>query len=96
MNEINCPICGKPSQIKRIAKAFGLGKDLLVIEDIPLIICRHCHEQYITAQTLHEIEHLRERQTHQTRMIRVENFSTESMPLSECHSSVSRNPSSLE
>jgi hypothetical protein len=39
-----------------------------------MIVCRTCHEQYIAAATLREIEQLRERQQHQARMIDVERF----------------------
>ncbi len=74
MNETKCPVCGELAQIKRVVKAFGQGNDLLVIEDIPLIVCRSCHEQYVTAEALHEIEQLRERQQHRARLIHVEKF----------------------
>jgi YgiT-type zinc finger domain-containing protein len=74
MNETLCPVCGGPAQIKRVTKALGRGDDLLVIEDIPLIVCRNYHEQYIAAETLREIEQLRERQQHHARMIQVERF----------------------
>ena len=74
MNETRCPACGEPAEIKRITKAFGHGNGLLVIEDIPMIVCRTCHEQYIAAETLHKIEKLRERRQHQARMIDVERF----------------------
>lgn len=72
MNETLCPVCGKSAKIKRVAKAFGQGRDLLVIEDIPLIVCRTCHEQYVTAQTLEEIERLREQRHHDSREVQVE------------------------
>lgn len=74
MNETICPVCGGPAQIKPVTKAFGRGDNLLVIEDIPLVVCKNCHEQYIAAETLHEIEQLRERRQHQVRMIHVERF----------------------
>ena len=74
MNEITCPVCGERAETKRISKAFGHGNSLLVIEDIPMIVCRTCHEQYIASETLHEIEKLLERQQHQARMIDVERF----------------------
>ena len=74
MNETSCPVCGEPAEIKLVAKAFGRGDDLLVIEDIPMIVCRTCHEQYIASETLREIENLRERRQHQARMIDVERF----------------------
>lgn len=72
MTETLCPVCGAAATVKRVSKAFGRGSDLLVIEDIPIITCRACHEQYITAQTLEEIERLRERRHHESRVIPVE------------------------
>jgi YgiT-type zinc finger domain-containing protein len=74
MNEIKCPVCGKAAQIKRISKAFDRGEALLVIEDIPFIACRHCHEQYITAQTLQKIDALRGQRQHKMRNVYVERF----------------------
>lgn len=73
MNDTSCPVCGEPAQIKRVAKAFGRGDSLLVIEDIPVMVCRSCHEQYIAAEILQDIEQLRER-PHQARMVQVERF----------------------
>ena len=75
MSETSCPVCGAAAKVKRVAKAFGRGSDLLVIEDIPVIVCRACHEQYITAQTLEEIERLRERRHSESRVIPVEHCS---------------------
>jgi len=74
MNEIKCPVCGELAQIKRVPKAFGRGEELLVIEDVPFIACRHCHEQYVTAQTLHEIDALREQRQHVKKKVNVERF----------------------
>lgn len=74
MSEGICPVCGVAATIKRVTKAFGQGKDLLVIEGIPVIVCRACHEQYITAQTLGEIERLREQGHHETRVVPVERY----------------------
>ncbi|MDM8547739.1 YgiT-type zinc finger protein [Candidatus Venteria ishoeyi] len=74
MKDTICPVCGEAAKIKPIAKAFGRGEMLLVVEDIPLIVCRHCHEQYITAETLHEIERLQQNKMHQKRLIQVEDF----------------------
>ena len=74
MNETIFPVCGGPAQIKPVAKAFGRGDNLLVIENIPLVVCKNCHAQYIAAEALHEIEQLRERGQHQVRVIHVERF----------------------
>ena len=38
---------------------YGSGKDLLVIEGIPLISCPSCGESYFTAETLHEVERIK-------------------------------------
>ena len=35
------------------------AKDLLVIENVPVVSCPHCGESYLTADTLHEIERLK-------------------------------------
>ncbi|MCP4548045.1 MAG: YgiT-type zinc finger protein [bacterium] len=55
-----CDICGKDgARIRRVAETFGKGDDLLVIEDVPLVVCPQCGEGYFTADTLHEIERIR-------------------------------------
>lgn len=55
-----CDICGKKgARIHKVTETCGKGKDLLVIENIPLVICPHCGESYFTAETLHEIERIR-------------------------------------
>jgi YgiT-type zinc finger domain-containing protein len=55
-----CDICGQPgARIRRVTETYGQGKELLVIENIPLVICPHCGESYLTADTLHEIERIK-------------------------------------
>lgn len=55
-----CDFCGKPdARIRRITRSYGKGKNLFVIENIPVITCPHCGESYMTADTLHEIERLK-------------------------------------
>ncbi|MBT9149258.1 MAG: type II toxin-antitoxin system MqsA family antitoxin [Dehalococcoidia bacterium] len=55
-----CDICGQEgARIRRVARTYGKGKDLLVIESIPVVSCSHCKESYLTAETLHEIERLK-------------------------------------
>lgn len=55
-----CDICGKGgARIRRIAEPFGKGKDLLLVENVPLVTCPNCGESYFTADTLHEIERIR-------------------------------------
>lgn len=55
-----CDICGKKgARICKINETFGKGKNLLVIEDIPMVSCSGCGERYFTAETLHEIERIK-------------------------------------
>lgn len=55
-----CEICGKEgAHIRRVARTYGKGANLLVIENIPVVSCPHCGESYLTAETLHEIERIK-------------------------------------
>ena len=55
-----CDICGqKGARIRKVARTYGKGKNLLVIEGIPVVSCPHCGESYMAAETLHEIERLK-------------------------------------
>ena len=58
--KIICDICGKEGAIIRhVTRSYGKGKNLLIIEKIPIVICPHCGENYLTAATLHEIERIK-------------------------------------
>ena len=55
-----CDVCGKPgARIRKVARTYGKGKDILVIENVPVITCPHCGESYLEAETLHEIERIK-------------------------------------
>jgi YgiT-type zinc finger domain-containing protein len=56
-----CDICGKDgATIRRVTETYGRGKKLLVIENIPMVKCPHCRESYFNAETLHEIERIKQ------------------------------------
>jgi len=58
-----CDICGqKDARVRHVIRSYGKDKNLLVIENIPVISCSHCGESYLTAETLHEIERIRNHQ----------------------------------
>ena len=60
MNELVCDICGKEgARIRRVTRSYGKGKDLLVIENVPVVSCPHCGESYLTAETLQELERIK-------------------------------------
>ena len=55
-----CDVCGKKgARIRRMARSYGHGKNLLVIENVPVVSCPQCGESYLTAETLHEIERIK-------------------------------------
>jgi len=55
-----CDICGKKGvRVRRVARSYGKGENLLVIENVPVVSCPHCGESYLTAETLHEIERIK-------------------------------------
>ncbi len=55
-----CDICGQEgARIRRVTETYGKGKDLLLIEQVPMISCPNCGESYFTADTLHEVERIR-------------------------------------
>lgn len=55
-----CDICGKErAQVRRITETYGKGRNLLVIENVPMVSCLSCGESYFTAETLHEIERIK-------------------------------------
>ena len=57
-----CDLCGQPgARVHRVSRSYGTGKNLLVVEGIPAVTCPHCHESYLTAETLHEIERIKRR-----------------------------------
>lgn len=58
--QLVCDICGQAeAKIQRVSRTYGKGKELFVIEGIPVVRCAQCGESYLTAETLHEIERLK-------------------------------------
>ena len=58
--KIICDICGhEGAEIRRVARSYGKGERLLVIENVPVVSCPHCGESYMTADTMHEIERIK-------------------------------------
>lgn len=60
LKSIECDICGQEgARVRRVTEVFGKGKDMLIIENIPMIRCPNCGESYFTADTLHEVERIK-------------------------------------
>jgi YgiT-type zinc finger domain-containing protein len=59
--QLMCDVCGRPgARLRRVSRSYGKGADLLVIENVPVISCPHCGESYLTAETLHEIDRIKQ------------------------------------
>jgi YgiT-type zinc finger domain-containing protein len=57
---MKCELCGiQAAAIKKTTKSFGRGDNLVVIENIPIVHCSSCHESYLTADTVREIDRIR-------------------------------------
>jgi YgiT-type zinc finger domain-containing protein len=55
-----CDICGRPgARSRRVARSYGAGRHLLIIENVPVVSCPHCGEGYLTAETLQSIERIK-------------------------------------
>jgi YgiT-type zinc finger domain-containing protein len=55
-----CGLCGESgAEIRCLTRSYGKGASLLVIEDVPVTVCPHCGESYLTAETLYEIERIK-------------------------------------
>jgi len=65
-NENICNLCGKKgARAKKISQSYGRGAGEYLVRNIPMISCPHCCESYLTAETLHELEHIK---THHRRL----------------------------
>ncbi len=60
-----CDVCGfSRALIRHTARTYGKGKNLLVIEDVPVVSCPNCGTNYLTASTLKVIDRIkRDRKT---------------------------------
>jgi len=57
---IVCDVCSKVgARVRCVSETHGKGKNLLVIENIPMVSCPHCGESYFSAETLHDVERLK-------------------------------------
>ncbi|MDZ7957365.1 MAG: type II toxin-antitoxin system MqsA family antitoxin [Aulosira sp. DedQUE10] len=67
----------------KVSRTYGKGKDLLVIENIPVISCPECGDSYLTAETLHEIEKIKSNRKSLAvaHFVEVANFGEENPPL---------------
>jgi YgiT-type zinc finger domain-containing protein len=52
------------ARTRYVPRTYGKGKELIVIENVPVVSCPNCDASYLTSQTLKEIDRIkRERKT---------------------------------
>lgn len=62
---ITCDLCGKKAaRVRRVTRTLGRGKDMFLVEHVPVVSCSACGETYLTAETLRELEHIRLHRAH--------------------------------
>ena len=55
-----CLSCGKiGTKARHVTRSYGKSADLLIIVNVPVVVCPDCGESYLTAETLHEIERIK-------------------------------------
>ena len=55
-----CAVCGTPGVRRRqVTRSYGRGSTLLIVENVPVVVCPHCGESYFTADTLHALERIK-------------------------------------
>jgi YgiT-type zinc finger domain-containing protein len=60
VSEMICDVYAKRgASVRSVARSYGTGENILVIDNIPVIVCPHCGESYLSADTLHEIERIK-------------------------------------
>lgn len=60
-----CDVCGLPGIRQRhITRSYGKGKDLIIIENVPVMMCPHCGEDYLMPETIDEIERIKLHRRH--------------------------------
>lgn len=60
-SDVPCDICGRPgARLRHVSRSYGKGRSLLVVENVPVTSCPHCGESYLSAETAHELDRIRE------------------------------------
>jgi YgiT-type zinc finger domain-containing protein len=63
--------------VRLLTRSYGHGTRLLVVENVPVVVCPHCGESYLTADTLHQLEEIKRhrRKVAAPKRVAVANFS---------------------
>ena len=64
---IVCDICGvKAARLVNRPQVLGRGKQMMLVDNVPVIACKNCGESYMTGATIHELDSIRSNQKTKT------------------------------
>ncbi|MBF0490904.1 MAG: type II toxin-antitoxin system MqsA family antitoxin [Candidatus Omnitrophica bacterium] len=52
----NCPLCGGKKQLGKTNFTVSLGEGILVVRDVPALVCGQCGEDWIEDKTALRLE----------------------------------------
>jgi YgiT-type zinc finger domain-containing protein len=57
---IVCDNCGaKAARVIKRPQILGRGEQMMLVDNVPVIACRNCSENYMTSETMHQLDDLR-------------------------------------
>jgi YgiT-type zinc finger domain-containing protein len=55
-----CDNCGvKAARIVKRPQILGRGAKMILVDNVPVIACRNCGENYMTSETMHRLDKIR-------------------------------------
>lgn len=59
-NLVVCANCGvKAARVVKRPQILGRGAKMILVENVPVIACRNCGENYMTSETMHRLDKIR-------------------------------------
>lgn len=60
---ILCDNCGvKAARLVKRPQVLGRGAKMIVVDNVPVIACKNCGENYMTGETMHKLDDIRVKQ----------------------------------
>ena len=57
---MRCAVCRKAGiRIRPMTRSYGQGAALLIVENVPVVVCPNCGESYVTADTIHVLDRIK-------------------------------------
>ncbi len=64
---IVCDNCGvKAARVVKRPQILGRGAKMFLVDNVPVVTCRNCGENYMTSETVHRLDKIRLKQKAET------------------------------